>query len=323
MTETSTGSKKFLVIFFLAVLFSPVLFVSPAKTETIRQRVAIQADGTVSPSSAPIKRDGNTYTLTGNIFAEISVQKSDIAIDGAGYTIQGTYNGTNEYAWMIGQGPDQVSNDTKVPYSIGVDLAFPEVTGLTIKNLNIKNFSIGIYIWTSNNTVTRNAITENIVGVLLSGANNSITGNYVARNQQGLFFGWNEPGEIPSTIDIDHNSFNSNEQHLSGCLCEDYNLTEIPHTWDDGKEGNYWDDYYGSDTNGDGIGGMPYIIDALNRDRYPLMENPVTLPTPSQDATAWAVITVAFIVILATTVIAPRRRKDLRPNQAKPSELKL
>jgi len=285
--------------------------VNPAKTETIRQRVTIQADGTVSPSSAPIKRDGNTYTLTGNISAEISVQKSNIVIDGAGYTLQGSYNGTNEYAWMIGEGPDQVSNDTKVPYSIGVDLAFPEVMGLTVKNLNIKNFSIGIYVWTSNNTVTGNAITENIVGVLLSGSNNSIIGNYVARNRQGVFFGWNEPGDIPSTIDIDHNAFDSNEQHLSGCLCEEYNLLEIPHTWDDGKEGNYWNDYNGTDTNGDGIGDTPYIIDVLNRDRYPLMENHVVPPTPAQNPPAEIVVAIALVVIaiIGVSVLRIRKRK--------------
>jgi hypothetical protein len=53
------------------------------------------------------------------------------------------------------------------------------------------------------------------------------------------------------------------------------------------------------------------------------MENPVALPTPSQDVTAWAVIVVTFVVILVNAVLALRRRKDLGPSQAKPSELKL
>jgi hypothetical protein len=41
--------------------------------------------------------------------------------------------------------------------------------------------------------------------------------------------------------------------------------------WDNGSVGNYWSDYDGADANGDGIGDTPYIINAVNQDRYPLM----------------------------------------------------
>ncbi len=41
-------------------------------------------------------------------------------------------------------------------------------------------------------------------------------------------------------------------------------------SWDDGASiGNYWDDYNGSDGNGDLIGDTPYIIDADDQDDFP------------------------------------------------------
>ena len=43
--------------------------------------------------------------------------------------------------------------------------------------------------------------------------------------------------------------------------------------WDNGDEGNYWDDYMGIDEDDDGIGDTPYTISGSggNQDRYPLM----------------------------------------------------
>ena len=310
MIRIKTTWSRFAAVAFLAVLASSAFFVNTATPSTVRPRIIIKDDGTIDPPTTPIERDGGTYTFTGNVYAEISVQKSNVVLDGAGYTLQGPYNGTRESAFVIGEGPDQVSNDTKVPYSIGIDLAFPSVVGLTVENLNIKNFSIGMYIWTTNNTVTGNAITDTIVGVLLSGENNRITRNFVARNTQGIFFGWTDTGAIPVGIEISHNSFEDNQQHLSGCLCEEYNLTEGVHTWDDGTEGNFWSDYNGTDEDNDGIGDTRYEIDILNIDRYPLMQSTLALPTVAQPVPVEAIVAGLSVVIVATAfLIALRKRR--------------
>jgi len=81
------------------------------------------------------------------------------------------------------------TNETiTVPYIIGID--FDEtVSGVTIKNLNVNWFSIGIYIRTTNNTFMGNSASDNIVGVLLSGSGNSIFMNYIRNNRQGYSLG--------------------------------------------------------------------------------------------------------------------------------------
>jgi hypothetical protein len=282
-----------------------------ANVESSITPIRIQSDGSVSPADAPIQREGDVYKLTGNIYSPIVVDRDNIVIDGAGYTIQGTYNGTRTDDWMVGQGPNQ--NTSAIPWTIGIDVATKFRNNMTVKNVNLKNFYIGMYVWTSNNTITGCSVTDNIVGILLSGDSNNITGNYVSRNEEGVFFGVNNPGNLPLDIFLTNNSFVDNIIQFSGCFCETYNTTEPIHTWDDGTRGNYWNDYNGTDTNGDGIGDTSYVIDPLNLDRYPLIENLVVLPTPAPTQQPLDIIVpiaiVATLVVVATVVLIQRRSK--------------
>ena len=299
--------KKIVVIALVcSVLLANLLFVSASEQPAL-PTIFIRQDGTVDPPTTPIQRDGDTYTFTGDVYARISVQRANIVIDGAGYTLRGSYNGSKIDIWIIGQGPNQQAqtNETLVPFVIGIDLGGDYVSGITIKNLNIKNFSIGMYVWTVNNMVTGNNVSENLVGILLSGTENHIIRNYIGKNDMGIFFGVNQPGEIPVNIEVSHNYFDHNAKHLSGCICKEYNQSEQVHTWDDGKEGNYWSDYNGTDGNHDGIGDTPYVIDVLNQDRYPLMQNPLAWTVPLE-----VVILVLVIAAIAVTaVIALRKRR--------------
>ena len=51
--------------------------------------IYIMADGSISPSTAPIHLEGALYTLLGNISDTIVVERSNIVIDGNGYTLEG------------------------------------------------------------------------------------------------------------------------------------------------------------------------------------------------------------------------------------------
>jgi parallel beta-helix repeat protein len=300
-------------ILSLILIFGITLFVlsKPSTAQVTRTTVFIQSDGSVSPANLPIERNGDLYTFTADIYDPILIQKSNIILDGAGYSLIGPLTETEKQAeQIIGLGP----NATKqVPYIIGLDLD-TNVMGVTVKNLNIKSFSIGAYIRTTENRLEGNAVTDNIVGVLLSGSGNTIKRNYIANNKQGLFFGFEQTdgsiGNIPSDIIISQNSFINNTRQLSGCVCKEYNLSETRHSWDNGKEGNFWSDYNGTDANHDGIGDSPYIVDVLNMDRYPLVVSVASPPTiMSQLPVEIAVLAIAVPIIVLLAVVALRKTR--------------
>ncbi len=309
-------------IVVLILIFSVFLFFL-SQQGSPRPRVFIRANGNVEPASAPIERNGDKYTFRGDVHAELVVERNDVVIDGAGYTLHGPYNGTTENLWIIGNGSDQVTGGTQIPYSIGVDLSGGS-SGLTMTNLNIRNFSIGTYIWTTGNSFFNNSVSECVVGVLLSGSNNDIARNLMAKNEVGLFFGTNEPGTVPLNLSVSHNSFVENVRQLGGCLCQESNISEPIHSWDDGKEGNYWSDYNGTDANGDGIGDSPYVFDVQNQDRFPLMVNPLQIKEETQPTTALPlgfdvmILAVLFVAAIVSGVflIARRWKKNnaSRPN---------
>jgi hypothetical protein len=152
---------------------------------------------------------------------------------------------------------------------------------------------------------------KNIVGIVLSGANTTITDNYIANNKQGLFFGFNDPSDIPADIVISGNGFDHNIKQINGCLCKDYPENEPPHAWDNGQIGNYWSDYNGTDANNNGVGDSPYIVDIQNQDRFPLMANPANTPSPVTKLPVEILILAVLIpVVLAIALFVVRQRRQ-------------
>ncbi len=315
-TSGEIMKKSIMFIFITALLLADLIsFTGVVNAETTLQSIHIKPDGTIEPTNVPIQRNGDVYTFTADICGTIIVEKDNITIDGAGYILYGTYNGTRTDSWEVGQGPDQeLSNGTL--WTIGIDFHVAlRPDNLTVKNLNIKNFYIGMYMWTSGNIITKSSVTDNIMGILLSGDSNTIQENYIARNDQGVFFGVNSPGNEPLHIVLAHNSFVDNAVQFSGCFCEDYNTEENIHTWDDGSKGNYWSDYNGTDTNGDGIGDTPYVIDILNQDRYPLVKVftvPLVRTTNPGEPIELIILAIALAAISVAAIIVYNRKQKSR-----------
>jgi len=123
--------------------------------------IYIKADGSVDPPTAPITSvDNITYTFTDNIYDEIVVERSNIIIDGNGYTLQGT----------------------GAFFSKGIYLF--DIVNVTIIGTNIKDFHYGVYFHSSSyNTVSANNITNSGSGVYVYNSSyNSIVGNNITNS---------------------------------------------------------------------------------------------------------------------------------------------
>ena len=152
-------SKKPVYLTVLVIVLMGVLGASfnVHKVEAPYPIIYIKADGSIDPATANITSSDNvTYIFTANINASIVVEKNNTVVDGAGYTLQGTGSVT---------GISSVSSN------------------VTIKNMEIKAFYLGIDLTGSSNTVSGNNITENEYGIgLASGSDNTINGNNITEN---------------------------------------------------------------------------------------------------------------------------------------------
>jgi parallel beta-helix repeat protein len=101
------------------------------------------------------------------------------------------------------------------------------------------------------NTIMRNNISYSRVGTTVYGSNYNVISN--------------------------NNYVNNTIQFSAG---EDYLLTWGGNRSVNTIDKNYWSDYEGIDSTGDGVGDSPYVIDEYNQDNHPLINPAQILPPP-------------------------------------------
>ena len=148
--------------------------------------IFIRPNGSLDPSAAPIEHAGNLYTLTGNIYLSITVQRSGIVIDGAGYTLQGC--GSGQGFDLFGIDNVTIQNTNVLNFDCGIDLRFSNNISV-FGNSIMANNDCGIYVYgSSNNTISENNITANYAGIILShSSNNCVSENKVTKNYAAIY----------------------------------------------------------------------------------------------------------------------------------------
>jgi len=82
--------------------------------------------------------------------------------------------------------------------------------------------------------------------------------------------------------------------------------------WDNSTMGNYWDDYNGTDENGDNIGETPYILDNNNQDNHPLTKQIDTKTIIPEFPVE--VIFALFLIATVVSTVYKNKKLATKPN---------
>jgi parallel beta-helix repeat protein len=270
--------------------------------------IYIRADGSIDPPMSPIyTTDNTTYTLTGNITADVNgivIERNNIVVDGIGFTLQGA-----------GAGVGFTLNANNVTIRRTVIAGF-DAAG--------SSFAAAIYSFsTINNIIVNDTITGNKWGVDLEWVSGYIiVGNsIVSQNESGIYM-----RESRNNI-IYENDINKNKNGIT--LADSSNNNKLYHNnfvdnvspgfavgsdnnvWDDGypSGGNFWGADYlvnypgASEIDSSGIWDTPYVVDGNNTDRYPLINPVSTIP----EFLSFLIIPLFMIATLLVVIVHRKR----------------
>jgi parallel beta-helix repeat protein len=177
--DESMGKKAVLTV-LLALIVSSICMINFRSAGAQLGNVIIDPDGSVTGSNN-IQRDGNVYTLTGNISGGILVQKSYVVIDGAGFTVDGGG----------GRGVD-------LGNGVGQDPTRRMISNVTVTNLKIINCAAAVSSEnTHNNTFIGNSISGCDDGFWITGsANNTLIHNTIKDCTTGISINYGSNGNV-------------------------------------------------------------------------------------------------------------------------------
>lgn len=278
--------RQGIALLFVLILLSGLLTVYSPNVKAQSTNIYISPEGAIVGTNS-IQRNGDLYVLTGNISSGIAIQKSNIVLDGAGYTLQG-HGGT---------GIDLIGNLTEYPSP-------NQIRNVTVENLGIMDFNYSVDTHGSGG----NTFFDDYMGNITNDAKSEV-----------LLY-WNSGGNnithctIMGTVGIELSSGNIiTENNLFGGiflqLCGNETIDR-----------NYWSDYLirypnATELGSSGIGNTPNAFDTYRevtgilQDNHPLM-NPISIanfgapspsPTPTVPEFPWMLAIPLLLSLMMTT----------------------
>ncbi len=233
--------------------------------------IEITADGSVIGTNL-IQRSGTVYTFLENLSGCIVVSCDRIVIDGAGHTLQG--DGSSTGIFLEGRRNVTVQNITIANYNLGVLYSYyhgwqEDCADNIIRNSKIINNTHGVNCYiTRNITFTQNTFANNSAAIVgFMALENRIISNTIADNEVGVEFTNCDDYAIYA------NNFVNNTSHtlLDSESKSGLNFGWSVGDWNSSALGNFWSDNNGTDSDRDGVGDTPYVIDVNNQDYFPLL----------------------------------------------------
>ena len=251
--------ERLVVVVTFVLLLSLVLVIIPVKAQTASS-IVINPDGSVTGTYS-IEQVGNIYTLMGNISGNMEVERSNIIINGSGYTLDGNGNVGIDLSNGVGQNPSN-----------------PTIDNVTIENLHITDCSNGILSdGGGNNTFYDNDFSNfeyNGFGIELMGCSYN--------NISYCIF------DSESQISMD---YSANFNYVTECNLPSTNSILVWLSGSENVDRNYWSDYLtvypnATEVGYSGVGNTPYVFSTVNEngkvldvyeDNHPLMK-PIASP---------------------------------------------
>jgi parallel beta-helix repeat protein len=211
-------------------------------------------------------------------------------IDSKAITVKDlTLTGNGQGVLLKNTTSSRIENVSVINNQDGVCFDVASTNNTVVTNSILNNTVTGIYMSASSRNVIRdNMISGSYYGVYLTTASgecadNLIVGNAVQNHWKGIVL------EGQANLPIVQNAFWNNivsdvsigiSMYLSASnLVYHNNFINVDHiesnesqnSFDYDGQGNYWNDYNGTDADFDGIGDVPYVISEEDKDNYPLM----------------------------------------------------